>query len=388
MMGGGDVKLAAALSLWFSPASTVKFLVLMSIAGGVLTLVVLAFALPYRWYLQHQTAEGRAIRSAEGIDSLVSVRIGGIDQWIHVRGQNVNNPILLFIHGGPGIAFIPLAGSFQGPWESRFTVVQWDQRGAGKTYATNDRDLQRRTMTVSQMKQDALEVVNYLRTRFEREQIAVVGLSWGSVLGLWLAHEHPDLIAAYVGVGQYVNGRLNETTGYEDALKEARAQGNAEAIRDLESIQPYPPPDVDLRKGSIAQEWQAKLLGPPPDRPRFVDIRRILFTVLSAPEYSLSDVYGFTRGQLFSLQVLIPEVKKLDMATLGTDFRVPVFFFQGRHDPYTRPALIEKYAETITAPQRELVWFEDAGHFPFFEDERMFTDELFRRVLPIANRRP
>jgi len=353
-----------------------------------LTLVVLAFALPYRWYLQHQTAEGRAIRSAEGIDSLVSVRIGGIDQWIHVRGQNVNNPILLFIHGGPGIAFIPLAGSFQGPWESRFTVVQWDQRGAGKTYATNDRDLQRRTMTVSQMKQDALEVVNYLRTRFEREQIAVVGLSWGSVLGLWLAHEHPDLIAAYVGVGQYVNGRLNETTGYEDALKEARAQGNAEAIRDLESIQPYPPPDVDLRKGSIAQEWQAKLLGPPPDRPRFVDIRRILFTVLSAPEYSLGDVYGFTRGQLFSLQVLIPEVKKLDMATLGTDFRVPVFFFQGRHDPYTRPALIEKYAETITAPQRELVWFEDAGHFPFFEDERMFTDELFRRVLPIANRRP
>ena len=96
-----------------------------------LTLVVLAFALPYRWYLQHQTAEGRAIRSAEGIDSLVSVRIGGIDQWIHVRGQNVNNPILLFIHGGPGIAFIALAGSFQGPWESRFTVVQWDQRGAG-----------------------------------------------------------------------------------------------------------------------------------------------------------------------------------------------------------------------------------------------------------------
>ena len=119
-----------------------------------------------------------------------------------------------------------------------------------------------------------------------------------------------------------------------------------------------------------------------------MDIRRILFTVLSAPEYSLGDVYGFTRGQLFSLQVLIPEVKKLDMATLGTDFRVPVFFFQGRHDPYTRPALIEKYAETITAPQRELVWFEDAGHFPFFEDERMFTDELFRRVLPIANRRP
>jgi pimeloyl-ACP methyl ester carboxylesterase len=352
-----------------------------------LTVVVIAFALPYRWYRQHEIAEGRAIRSAGGIDSLVSVRIGGIDQWIHVRGQNVNNPILLFIHGGPGIAFIPLAREVQGPWERHFTVVQWDQRGAGKTYARNDRDLQRITMSVSQMEQDALEVVNYLRKRFKRDKIVVLGHSWGSILGLWLAHEHPDIIDAYVGVAQAVNMKLNEMTAYEDALKVARMRHSVEAIRDLESIQPYPPPAVDLRKASIAQEWQAKLLGPPADRPRFVDMKRILSTLLSAPEYSLRDVYGFTRGQLFSLEVLIPEVKQVDVATLGTDFKVPLFFFHGRHDPYCRPALIEKYAETITAPRREIVWFEDAGHFPFFEDQRMFTDELFRRVLPIASRR-
>jgi proline iminopeptidase len=351
-----------------------------------LPLVVLACALPYRWYLQHRTAEGRAIRSAEGIDSLGSVRIGGINQWIHVRGQDMDNPILLFIHGGPGIAFIPLAVGFQGPWESHFTVVQWDQRGAGKTYATNDRDLQRRTMTVSQMEQDALEVVNYLRKRFKRNKIVVLGHSWGSILGLWLAHEHPDLIEAYVGVAQVVNMKQAEKIAYEDALEVARARHSVEAIRDLESIQPYPAPDVDLLKASIAQEWQARLLGPPADRPRFVDMKRIVSTLLSAPEYSLGDVYGFTRGQIFSLEVLIPEVKRVDVATIGTDFRVPLFFFQGRHDPYCRPALIEKFVQTVTAPQRELVWFEAAGHFPFFEDQRMFTDELFSRVLPVAKR--
>src|SRR5580698_4509084 len=140
---------------------------------GIVCLVVLALssALLYRRYLQHKVAEARAITSMKGIQSLEAVRIGGIEQWIEVRGQDVSNPILLFIHGGPGIAFIPLAGSFQGPWEKYFTVVQWDQRGAGKTYASNDRELQRRTTNIPQMEQDTLEVVNYLRARFNREKI-------------------------------------------------------------------------------------------------------------------------------------------------------------------------------------------------------------------------
>jgi pimeloyl-ACP methyl ester carboxylesterase len=236
------------------------------------------------------------------------------------------------------------------------------------------------------MEQDTLEVVNYLRNRFKRDRIVVLGASWGSILGLWLAHEHPDAIAAYVGVGQFVNGPLNEKMAYEDALDIARTRHMVDAIRDLESVQPYPSPDVDLRKASVVQTWQARLLGPPADR-SFLNTRRLLTTLLTAPEYSLGDVFGFMRGQLFSLEVLIPQVRNLDLASQGTEFGVPIFLFQGRQDPYVRPALVEEYAKTVMAPQRELVWFEDAGHFPFFEDQRMFTDELFRRVLPVANRR-
>lgn len=346
--------------------------------------MVIVSGLSYRWYVQHRIADERAIRSAAGIDSLEPVRIGGIDQWIHIRGENTNNPVLLFIHGGPGVAFIALAGTIQRPWEKHFTVVQWDQRGAGKTYARNDRELQRRTMTVSRMQQDALEVVNFLRTRFKRDKIIVVGHSWGTVLGLWLAHEHPDVIAAYVGVAQMVNAKQAQTTAYEDALAMARTQHLVDAIRDLESLRPYPPAGVDLRKGSIAQTWQARLLGPPAERPQFIDVRRLLSTLLSAPEYSLRDVYGFTRAQIFSLETMIPEVSNIDLAALGTSFRVPILFFHGRHDPYCRPALIQKYADAITAPTRELVWFENAGHFPFFEDQPLFTDELVKRVLPLA----
>ena len=356
-----------------------------AISVACLVVVVLSTVLLYRKYLQHKVAEERAISSPTGINSLEAVQIGGIDQWIEVRGQNVNNPILLFIHGGPGVAFIPLSGAFQGPWEKYFTVVQWDQRGAGKTYASNDRELLRRTINIPQMEQDTLEVVNYLRNRFKREKIYVLGHSWGSILGLWLAHEHPDLIYAYVGVGQVINMQQNDEVAYQDTLQQARKIHNEQAVKDLESIVPYPPPNVDKRKESIARYWEGELLGPPPSGVAFTDGKRIVSDLLSAPEYSLADDYGFLRGTSFSLDILLPEMWKVDLNKLGSDFRAPIFFFEGRYDQYCRSSLIWEYSQTIKAPQKGFIWFENSGHFPFFEEQQKFRDELVHEVLPLAN---
>jgi proline iminopeptidase len=350
-----------------------------------LIVVVISSALLYRAYLQHKVAQQRAITSPNAINSLEAVRIGGINQWIEVRGQNVNNPILLFIHGGPGVAFIPMSGAFQDPWEKSFTVVQWDQRGAGKTYASNDLDFQRKTMNVPQMEQDTLEVANYLRTRLKREKIFVVGHSWGSILGLWLAHEHPELIYAYVGTGQVINMPQNEVVAYNDALQEARSRHNDQAIKDLESIAPYPPPNPDSNKMATARNWERDLLAQSPDASGFLDIKRIITGIVSTPEYSLADDLGFFRGQMLSLNTFLPEVMKIDLNTLGSDFHVPVFFFEGRYDPYCRPSLVVDYAQTIKAPHKEVIWFDDSGHFPFFEEKQKFKDELVQRVLPLAN---
>ena len=356
-----------------------KYIGIAAICAGV---AALSSALLYRKYLQHRVAEDRAISSPNGINRLERARIGGIDQWIQVRGQNVNNPILLFLHGGPGIAFIPLAGAFQGPWEKSFTVVQWDQRGAGKTYARNDKELQRRTMNVAQMEQDTVDMVNYLRSRFKRDKIFVLGHSWGSVLGLWLAHEHAELISAYVGTGQVVNMEQNDATAYLDALQEARKRHNEPAVKQLESIAPYS--NTDGEKGAIARHWEGELLGPPPGA-RFVDGRRILLDLVSAPDYSLLDDYGFIRGQSLSLEIFLPQLANVDLTRLGIDFRVPVFFFEGREDPYCRPSLVWDYFHVIQAPHKEFVWFDHSGHFPFFEDKQKFEDELVQQVLPLSN---
>ena len=362
-----------------------KVLKYIAIAIACVVVAVLSTALLYRKYLQHKVAQERAITSPNGINSLEPVRIGDIDQWIEVRGQNVNNPILLFIHGGPGTAFIPLAGAWQASWERNFTVVQWDQRGAGKTYASNDKEVQRRTMNVPKMEQDTLEVVNYLRNRFKREKIFVLGHSWGSALGLWLAHEHPDLIYAYVGVGQVINTEQNEVVGYRDTLQQARNSHNELAVKNLESIAPYPSANLDFGKMSILRDWERDLLGPPPSAPVFTDTKKILSAVVSAPEYSLMDDYGWIDGTKFSISILLPEMMKMDLTKLGPDFRAPVLFFEGRHDPYCPPSLIWEYAQTLKAPQKEFVWFENSGHFPFFEEPQKFSDELVQRVLPLAN---
>jgi proline iminopeptidase len=361
-----------------------KVLKYLGIAAAFMVVGLPLSALLCRAYLRHEVASERAIRTPHGIATLDRVQIGGLSQWIQVRGENVDNPILLWVHGGPGIAFIPLAGSFQRPLEKYFTVVQWDQRGAGKTYGSNDKELQRSTMNVPRMEQDTLEVVNYLRNRFRREKIVVLGHSWGSVLGLWLAHEHPELIYAYVGVGQFVNTRQNQETMYRDALQQARERSNGSAVTELENIAPYPPPRLSFRKDSIVNKWAGELLGPPPSVEAFVNIKRILLDVVSAPDYSMADDYAFVRGQQFSLNVFLPQLQDLDLNKLGLDFRVPIFFFEGRQDPFCRPALVLEYSKAISAPRKEFIWFDKAGHFPFFEERQQFAEQLTQRVLPLA----
>ena len=325
----------------------------------------------------------RAITSPDGVDTLDFVTIGGIGQWIEVRGESAKNPILLFLHGGPGTAFMPVARGFQGPWEKYFTVVQWDQRGAGKTYSSNSKDVMRSTMNVQRMNADTVEVVNYLRGRFHRDKIFVIGHSWGTVLGLQLAHDHPELLYAYAGAGEVVNMRANEEAGYRDALDAARRAQNQKAIQELTSVAPYPTAALEFRKIRIVREWEDTLLSPAAPDDSFAGPTAIL----AAPEYSLVNDVDWFRGQLFSIDVLLPELMKMDLSRMGYDFRVPVFFLEGRHDPFTSPVLAHEYFDRINAPEKQFVWFEKSGHFPFAGEPEKFTDFLVETMLPLASER-
>jgi pimeloyl-ACP methyl ester carboxylesterase len=185
-------------------------------------------------------AATRKIVSPDGVEDLLPVMINGATEWLSIRGRDRRNPVLLFLHGGPGSPAMPEAYTFQSPWEDFFTVVQWDQRGTGKTYAANDPKALASTMTIEQMTSDAEEVTRYLQKRFAKRKIFLLGHSWGTVLGVALAQRHPEWFYAYLGVGQFVNLKKNEEEGYQFALDQARAHQNIDAERELLALAPYP----------------------------------------------------------------------------------------------------------------------------------------------------
>ena len=320
--------------------------------------------------------------TADAIASDGLVDIGGIKQWVSVRGRHKDAPILLFIHGGPGFTTSPSSYYYLKDWREYFTVVQWDQRGAGKTYAANDPETVRPTMTIDRMVKDAEEMAAYLRRTYGRRKIVLVGHSWGSIIGVKLARLHPDWFYAYVGTGQFVAFQPNEVMGYQATLDAARNDGNAEAIKDLERIAPFPDtahPERTIANLGTERRWLAHYggyywrnnVGHDDEINRF------------SPDYSDEDLKVRDVAQGFSIQALWTELGQVDLRN-ETTFKEPVFFIQGRHDAGTNAALLDRWYATIHAPQKKLVWFEDSAHMTFQEEPGKFLVTLVNDVLPLT----
>lgn len=327
-------------------------------------------------------AEVRKIVSENGIDSLSGIPINGITQWISVRGHDRRNPILLFLHGGPGSPTMPADYTFQSPWEDYFTVVQWDQRGTGKTYVANDPKAVAPTMTVEQMTSDAEEVVRYLQKTYGKRKIVLLGYSWGTVLGVALAQKHPEWFYAYVGVGQLINTSRNETEGYQFALDRARSTHNAEAMKDLEGIAPYPGAagSLTFARIGVQRKWLMFYGGLTWGRKDF-SYEANAWDL--SPDYTEKDLDGVDDGGLFSITHLIGPLEALNLEDT-TSFQCPVFLFEGRHDYATSHTIAEEWFRRIHAPEKRFVWFEDSAHTVMLEQPGRFLYHLITDVRPLA----
>lgn len=322
----------------------------------------------------------RQIVSPNGVDEMIKVRINGIDQWLSIRGKDRRNPILLFLHGGPASPAMPEDYTFQTPWEDYFTVVQWDQRGAGKTYAANAEQAMAPGMSVEGMTEDAVQVVQYLRQRFGKQKIFLLGHSWGSVLGVELAQRHPDWFYAYISVGQVVNGRHNEEQGYAFALREAIAHGNQQAVRELEAIAPYPGNALTIDRVGVRSKWEMYYGGLAWGRKdyQFEDDAESL-----SPDYSRQDLQAIGKGSLFSLNHLLQPLLAVDFDHV-VRFGCPVIVFVGQHDYTTPHELAEQWFAHIQAPSKRLVVFADSAHMMMQEQPGRFLMHLVTDALPLA----
>jgi pimeloyl-ACP methyl ester carboxylesterase len=275
-----------------------------------------------------------------------------------------------------------LSWTFQTPWEDYFTVVQWDQRGAGKTYAANDPEKVAAGMTIEQMTADANEVVEYLRRTYHKQKIFLLGHSWGSALGVRVAQEHPEWFYAYIGVGQVANTRESEAVGYRFAVEQARAHDNQEALRELAALAPYPAPGkpLDLQTISKQRKWLEYYGGLSWGHTSFdYDAE----TEKLAPEYSDADLKAIDDGSLFSMRYLLGPFTDVDFGKI-THFDLPVLFFLGRHDYSVSHEVAARWFATLHAPSKKLVWFEDSAHMVMQEQPGRFLKHLVDDARPYA----
>lgn len=329
-------------------------------------------------------ADMRRIVTDEGVERLEKVRIGGIEQWVSIRGNDRRNPVLLMLHGGPGWVAMPSSWYFQRGWEEYFTVVQWDQRGAGKTYVENGPAALAPTMTRERMVEDAVEMVAWLRREFGKDKVFVLGHSWGSYLGLELAQRRPQWLHAYIGIGQITDAPESERRGWAWTLEQARRDGNAAAVAELESLAPYaqggtPVPLADLMK---QRRWLNHYGGMVHNR-RGGEAEGAAIRL--APEYSDADVAGVWAANDFSVQHLLAGVLTLDMGRVQ-QLDCPLLLFLGRHDYNVSSSLAAEWFERVRAPSKQLVWFEDSAHEVMNEEPGKTLLSLVRYARPMAER--
>lgn len=315
------------------------------------------------------------------IDELKTVELGGSKQWISVRGAHAENPIILFLHGGPGWPMMPISWTYQRPWEDYFTVVQWDQRGGGKSVAAGGKPGEPPQVTVERMQSDAEDLVRYLLKTYGKRKIILVGHSWGSYLGVRLVKAHPEWFYAYVGIGQVVNLRRNEQESYALTLRAAQAHGDKAAVDALKALAPYPGAEgpIDVRKTGAERQWVVKFRGMEYARDEEEDDP----IVSASPDYTDEDARNFGPASGAVTMALWPELSdsSLDQVTrLG----MPVFLFAGRHDMTTPPLVARAWFDRLSAPQKRFFWFEDSAHYVVTEEPGLALNRLVAYVRPLA----
>lgn len=290
------------------------------------------------------------------VAELTTVDIGGHEQVLMIRGRDVDNPVLLYLAGGPGGTDIGAMRRDVG-LETDFVVATWEQRGAGKSYAALDPT---ETFTLDQLVSDTIEVTDYLRDRFDEDRIFLVGQSWGSTLGVLAAQQRPVLYHALVGVGQMVSQRATDVMFWEDALSWARSTGNDGLARTLQDNGPPPYKDINRYDPVVSTEHQWN------DYPG-LDLSHEMPGILFVPEYDWMDRINAFRGFLDTNATLYPQLQDIDFRKDVPQLEVPYYMVLGEHEARGRAVLADEWFGMVHAPSKERFTFDGSGHRPNFD---------------------
>ncbi|MFW9768324.1 MAG: alpha/beta fold hydrolase [Candidatus Thorarchaeota archaeon] len=351
------------------------FLIIIFGILGFLLFLIFGLLL-YKQYLRYSTR----IDTPNGISSLEKITLGGLKQWIFIRGMDQNNPVLIFLHGGPGEPSVGMSSSrrLDAELTKHFTVVHWDQRGGGKSYSPS---IPVESMTLDRLVEDCNELIDYLRNRFDKPKVFIVAHSSGTVIGIKTAHKYPEKIHAYVGVSQIINDCEHETINYNFIVEEAKRLGNIKHKAAIEAIgpPPYETPNKLWEKanyvvrygGMMADFSIGQMIG-------------LVIPYLTSPEYSLMEGIRtlLGKGRNFTTHALWKELTEVNFTREIVSMKVPIFFFEGKHDMITPTVVVEEFFDQLKAEGgKRLVIFEDSAHYAMLEEKEKYQDFLIDVVL-------
>lgn len=308
------------------------------------------------------------------IAELTTVDIGGHDLAMMIRGHSVDNPVLLFLAGGPGGSELGAMRNHLPELEEHFTVVTWDQRGTGRSYDELDPT---DTLTLESSIDDTIEVTQYLRDRFGQDRIYVAGQSWGTTLGVLAVQERPELYEAYIGTGQMVSQVATDRIFYQDTLSWARANDKGDLVEELEEIGPPPYDDILHYEPALTHEQDVYPYDHSPNAEGAGGFSENFFV----EEYALIDQVHLIGAFLDTFSVLYPQLQDIDFRETATEFEVPMFFVQGAHEADGRAELFDEWYPMIDAPIKELAVLDTSGHRPLWEQPDEFVDFMVDTVL-------
>ncbi len=349
-----------------------KYLKFVMILILLIVISILGFVSINKHNLQNELKSKTDITSTNGIQTLEELDINGDKQWISIRGQDKSNPVILMVHGGPGSPDLSMARYHDFITEKYFVVVRWDQRNAGKSFHFLSSS---GTLEIDTFIKDIHDLTQYLKKSLNKEKIFLAGHSWGSIISLLAVNRYPQDYIAYIGIGQFVNARENESVSYRFTLQEAQKDKNDIAINELTQI--GEPPYNSLQDLGKEREWLGYYGGGMYHGELKNDMYQHLGKMMfSSPEYSLLDNLRFFAGMATSLIKVWPHVDGIDLPNQAKTFKIPVYFLIGRYDYNTPWELSERYFNLLSAPKKKYVWFENSAHAPNYEEPEAFGNEL------------
>ncbi len=306
------------------------------------------------------------------IAELKKIELNGRKEWINIRGENKENPVLLFLAGGPGGSQMAAVRHDLKELEKHFVVVNWDQPGSGKSYYAATKN----SLIVEDYIDDGLALTEYLCDRFKEEKIYIVGESWGSALGVFLAADTPNRYHAVIGTGQMIDFLKTEIMDYDKGMEIAKKKDDVDKIAKLTTNgrPPYYGSDVTWKSSEYLSYLSNYMKKNTEIQNNGYNTLRDIFS----PEYGIIDKINFFRGIVTTFNHVYPQLYDIDLRVDYPKLEVPVYFLLGRHDINAPTSLVEEYADILNAPHKKIVWFEHSGHSPWINESDKFVDELLK----------